>query len=164
MKYSRGILKTFDSSPWFREQDFTNSLVAHDYRKAIQLALSMEQPGRLLSLFNDVNSSRTAASPHSDEDASSVTGHPAVDEVIRTLPGTDLARLIRYVRAWNASSRTSDVAQTVLYAIFKLRSMDDITKAFCEEAYEKVLAKSQDAELAPDDPRVEPDVLLLYLK
>ncbi|EEB93619.1 hypothetical protein MPER_07693, partial [Moniliophthora perniciosa FA553] len=43
-----------------KEQDFQNYLSLHDYRKAIQLALVMAQPGRLLSLFKQVASSEEA--------------------------------------------------------------------------------------------------------
>ena len=115
------------SSPVHREQDFANYLALHDYRNAILLALSMAQPGRLHSLF--------AALP-SAEDASpaSITGHAAVDEVLRTLPLTDLARLLRYVRDWNAHAKTSAVAQRVLHAIVKLRPADDLSRAFDAEA------------------------------
>jgi U3 small nucleolar RNA-associated protein 13 len=66
--------------------------------------------------------------------ASSITGHPAVDEVIRTLAGSDLARLLRYVRDWNANAKTSAIAQNVLYAVVKLRPADDVAEAFGEEA------------------------------
>ncbi|KAJ7293063.1 U3 small nucleolar RNA-associated protein [Mycena rebaudengoi] len=55
----------------------------------------------------------------------SITGSAAVDEVIRTLGGADLARLLRYVRDWNAVAKTSIVAQGVLFAVVKLRSAED---------------------------------------
>ncbi|KAI0718943.1 U3 small nucleolar RNA-associated protein [Cerioporus squamosus] len=118
-----------------KEQDFANYLALHDYRNAILLALSMAQPGRLHSLFSSLPSSADA---HGDADASartpSITGHPAVDEVLRTLPGTDLARLLRYVRDWNAKAKTSAVAQRVLHAIVKLRPAEDLARAFDQEA------------------------------
>ncbi|KAJ7631251.1 U3 small nucleolar RNA-associated protein [Roridomyces roridus] len=101
-----------------KEQDFLNYLELNDYRKAIQLALSMGQPGRLLSLFKDIR----AAAAESGAESASITGHASVDEVIRTLGGSDLAKLLRYVRDWNAVAKTSIVAQGVLLAIMKLRS------------------------------------------
>lgn len=73
---------------------------------------------------------------------SSVTGNSAVDEVLRTLSGSDLARLLRYVRDWNPNAKTSGVAQGVLYAILKLRSVDDVIAAFTEEAHEGILQSS----------------------
>lgn len=113
--------------PPSREQDFANYLALHDYRNAILLALSMSQPGRLHSLFK--------ALPDPDAVGSqSITGHAAVDEVLRTLPGADLARLLRYVRDWNANARTSAVAQRVLHAIVKLRPAEDVVRAFDQEA------------------------------
>ncbi|KAF7303159.1 U3 small nucleolar RNA-associated protein [Mycena kentingensis (nom. inval.)] len=109
-----------------KEQDFLNYLELNDYRRAIQLALSMGQPGRLYNLFNDV---RKAGA----DEANSITGNVAVDEVIRTLAGPDLAKLMRYVRDWNASAKTSVVAQGVLFAVMKLRQAEDVMRAFDEE-------------------------------
>jgi U3 small nucleolar RNA-associated protein 13 len=84
----------------------------------------MSQPGRLFSLFKDVASENQPAS---------LTGNGSVDEVIRTLVGSDLAKLLAYVRDWNTNAKTSSVAQRVLFAIFKLRTADDIMQAFGEE-------------------------------
>lgn len=107
-----------------------NYLSLHDYRNAIQLALAMEQPGRLLKLFRSIQSE----SPESAEpQLPSFSGHPAVDTVLRTLADTDLTRLLRYIRLWNAAARTSAVAQRVLHALLKLRPVDDITHAFGDD-------------------------------
>lgn len=70
----------------------------------------------------------------------SLTGHPAVDEVIRTIGGSDLAKLLRYVRDWNTNAKTSVVAQGILYAIVKSRSADDVAAAFGEETREGMFA------------------------
>jgi U3 small nucleolar RNA-associated protein 13 len=107
-----------------REQDFLNYVALHDYRRAIELALSMSQPGRLFSLFKDIGSENQPAS---------FTGNGSVDEVIRTLAGRDLVRLLAYIRDWNANAKTSFVAQRVLFAIFKLRAVDDVMQAFVDE-------------------------------
>ena len=108
----------------------------HDYKRAIELALALEQPGRLLLLFKDIRSLAT----ENPEYEPSLTGHPAVDEVIRTIGGSDLAKLLRYVRDWNTKAKTSVVAQGVLYAIVKSRSADDIAAAFGEETRERMFA------------------------
>lgn len=112
-----------------------NYLSLNDYRRAIELALAMEQPGRLLSLFTDIRSQPTNGI---DQNSSppSVTGHRSVDEVIRTLGGADLVKLLRYVRDWNAKARTSSAAQGVLHAIVKLRSAEDVMRAFGDDAVE----------------------------
>lgn len=106
-----------------------NYLSLHDYRRAIELALAMSQPGRLLSLFKDVRSL----------ERSSITGHTSVDEVIRTLAGSDLAKLLRYVRDWNANAKTSAIAQTVLFAVVKLRTAEDVMNAFADETNEATM-------------------------
>ena len=112
-----------------REQDFANYLELHDYRNAILLALGLAQPGRLHALFASL-----ASGPPSPSSTASITGHPAVDEVLRTLPGPDLARLLRYVRDWNARAPTSTVAQRVLHAVLKLRPAADLARAFDADA------------------------------
>lgn len=108
-----------------------NYLSLHDYRNAIQLALAMDQPGRLLNLFRSIQSeSPDGAEPQRP----SFSGHPSVDTVLRTLADTDLARLLRYIRLWNATAKTSAVAQRVLHALLKLRPVDDIIHAFEDDS------------------------------
>ncbi|KAL4069834.1 WD40-repeat-containing domain protein [Scleroderma yunnanense] len=114
-----------------REQDFMNYLNLHDYRRAIELGLAMKQPGKLFSLFKDINSDVKQSSSTID---TIVTGHPAVDEVLRSLSGTDLALLLRYARDWNSNAKTSSVAQNVLHAIVKLRPVEDVVTAFSSES------------------------------
>jgi U3 small nucleolar RNA-associated protein 13 len=97
----------------------------------------MGQPGRLLSLFKNIRASAAESSTPS----ASITGHPSVDEVIRTLGGSDLAKLLRYVRDWNTVAKTSLVAQGVLFAITKLRSADDVMQAFGDEVHETALVE-----------------------
>lgn len=87
----------------------------------------MDHPGRLLSLFRSVRSSSVE---DDEQGAQSITGHLTVDHVLRTLPLPSLAKLLAHIRTWNASARTSGVAQTVLHAILKLRPAEDISAAF----------------------------------
>lgn len=109
-----------------REQDFINYLAMHDYRRAIELALAIQQPGRLLALFGDIRSAVLEQGSQSD---TSVSGNHALDEVIRTLSSPDLSLLVRYVRDWNTNAKTSGVAQSILYTILKLRPAEDISEA-----------------------------------
>ncbi|KAI0639931.1 U3 small nucleolar RNA-associated protein [Trametes polyzona] len=143
-----------------KEQDLQNYLALHDYRNAILLALSMGQPGRLHTLFASLTSDTDTDTSESSDPAApappraaSITGHPAVDEVLRTLPGTDLARLLRYVRDWNAHAKTSTVAQRVLHAVVKLRAAEDIARAFDEEA---AFTAAASAPAADDDTFEKP--------
>lgn len=104
-----------------------NYLAIHDYRRAIELALAMQQPGRLLALFGEI---RTAALDQGLPNDTSVSGNDALDEVLRTLSSPDLSLLARYIRDWNTNAKTSGVAQSVLYAILKLRPAEDVLEAF----------------------------------
>jgi U3 small nucleolar RNA-associated protein 13 len=102
-----------------------NYVALHDYRRAIELALSLAHPGRLFKLFKDVFSAAVG-----NPDATEATGHAAVDEVLRTLHPADLARLLRYVRDWNTRAATATVAQRVLNALVKLRPVEELMAAF----------------------------------
>jgi U3 small nucleolar RNA-associated protein 13 len=114
-----------------REQDFLNYLALNDYRRAIQLALAMEQPGRLLSLFQ-----RLRASPTTE---SAFTGDAAVDEVLKTLTGSELAKLLRFVKGWNTNAKSSAIAQVIFFALVKLRPAEDVMRAFANESKESQL-------------------------
>lgn len=105
----------------------------HDYRRAIELALAMQQPGRLLALFGDI---RSAALEQGSPNDTSVSGDHALDEVLRTLPSSDLSLLLRYVRDWNTNAKTSGVAQSVLYCVLKLRPAEDVVQALDHKAVE----------------------------
>lgn len=111
-----------------REQDFENFLSIHDYSNAILLALSLDQPRRLLTLFIQVRLSVS-------ENSTSITGSDEVDKVIQLLKGADLRKLLEYIKDWNTVGRTSEVAQMVLNAILKfhsaevvLKTLEDLTK------------------------------------
>lgn len=120
----------------FREQDLQNYLALADYKNAVLLALSMDQPRRLFNLFKGVSASRAPLDTSIAEDgvytghSQTITGNAAVDQVIRTLPLPELGKLLRHVREWNSTSKTSGVAQTVLHAILKLRRAEDVRAAF----------------------------------
>ena len=89
-----------------------------DYRRAIEVALSLGHPGRLLQLFKGLKG------------VSGVTGSADVDQVLQELTSSDLGRLLRYVRDWNTRASSAAVAQRVLHAIVKLRPAEDIAHAF----------------------------------
>ncbi|PWN51000.1 WD40 repeat-like protein [Violaceomyces palustris] len=126
-----------------REQDFSNFLTLKDYRNAIALALSMNQPRRLLNLFSNVANSRPEGDAATSvglllesalrgesmnasslsEDKSSITGLKAVDQVISQLGPSQLIQLLS----------TCGTAQTILHAILRLHPAQSIIEAFEDE-------------------------------
>ena len=104
-----------------------NYLSLKDYSRAISLALALDQPGRLFSIFSSVIS--TSHDDASAQRQKTFTGSVDVDTVIRNLSQPELAILIRRLRDWNSNVKTSTVAQTVLYAVMRLRSTDDVMGA-----------------------------------
>ncbi|KIR81841.1 U3 small nucleolar RNA-associated protein 13 [Cryptococcus gattii EJB2] len=111
------------------EQDFINYVALKDYRRAILLALSMSQPGRLFNLFSTVVKGRRRQ-PDLSQEQQTITGSKEIDEIIKTLPGIELVRLLKFVRDWNANAKMAPVAQVVLHAVLMLRSAEDILAAF----------------------------------
>lgn len=99
-----------------RAQDLANYMDVKDYRNAIILALSMDQPRRLLGLLRDIL----------NDDAQNMA---TLREVFKSLESGDIFRLLEYIRDWNAKSRDSDVAQATLNILFKTHSLADIMKA-----------------------------------
>lgn len=87
-----------------------------DYRNAIVLALSMDQPRRLLGLMREILS----------DDTDNIA---MLKQVFQSLESGDIFRLLEYIRDWNAKSRDSDVAQAVLNALLKTHTLASITKA-----------------------------------
>jgi U3 small nucleolar RNA-associated protein 13 len=75
--------------------------------------MSLDQPYRLLNLFNEVISNA------SDERESSILGLSEVDEIIATLTTPQLSVLLSRVRDWSTNGRTSLVAQRILHIILK---------------------------------------------
>ena len=97
-----------------KAQDLANYVDAKDYTNAVLLALSMDQPRRLLGLLRDILS----------EDQSQT-----LRTVLERLGEGDIFRLLEYIRDWNARSKDSDVAQTVLHTLFKTRTTAQILAA-----------------------------------
>ena len=101
----------------FREQDFLNYVALRDYKRAIEVALSLGHPGRLLQLFKELN-------------GDPVTGSADIDGVLRALASVDLVRLLRYILDWNTRASSAAIAQRVLNAVMKLHQAEDIARAF----------------------------------
>lgn len=93
-----------------QEQKLANYIYSSDYRSAIVLALSLNHPGRLLSLFTSVFASSI---PESRVQVS------AVEKVLSELDDLQLSTLLCRVRDWNTNVRTCAVAQRVLNVIVK---------------------------------------------
>ncbi|KAK7184097.1 hypothetical protein DPSP01_001263 [Paraphaeosphaeria sporulosa] len=94
------------------DQKLQNYAFAGNYREAITLALQMDQPGRLFSLFKSVVESETP-------DEGSLTGLIAVDEVVGNLADEQLYKLLLRLRDWNTNVRSAPVAQKILWAVVK---------------------------------------------
>ncbi|KZF24602.1 WD40 repeat-like protein [Xylona heveae TC161] len=95
-----------------QEQKLMNYIHAGSYRRAITLALQLNHPARLLSLFTSV----VKTSP---PEAGSLSGVLAVDTVIGSLSDEQLYLLLLRLRDWNTNARTAPIAQRIFYTVVK---------------------------------------------
>ncbi|KAJ5915156.1 hypothetical protein N7454_011268 [Penicillium verhagenii] len=105
-----------------QDQQLQNYIHAGAYREAITLALQLNHPGRLLSLFTTaINAADDLSLPEEERAlaANSLTGNPSIDEVLQSLDAANLRTLLLRLRDWNTNARTSRVSQRILYALFR---------------------------------------------
>ncbi|KKK17663.1 hypothetical protein AOCH_002487 [Aspergillus ochraceoroseus] len=105
-----------------QDQQLQNYIVAGAYREAITLALQLNHPGRLLSLFNaaiDAADDPNSDSSNKEDHANCLTGNPSIDKVLQTLDPENLCTLLLRLRDWNTNARNSKVAQRILFALFR---------------------------------------------
>jgi U3 small nucleolar RNA-associated protein 13 len=95
-----------------QEQQLQNYIHAKSYRQAITLALQLNHPARLLSLFTSV----VNISPPEE---GSLCGVKAVDEVLSSLSDEQTFTLLLRIRDWNTNNRTSIVAQRILWTLVR---------------------------------------------
>ncbi|PKY02146.1 small nucleolar ribonucleo protein complex subunit [Aspergillus campestris IBT 28561] len=105
-----------------QDQQLENYIRAGAYREAITLALQLNHPGRLLSLFQaavDAADDPHATEAQKSERANSLTGDPSIDQVLQTLDPENLRTLLLRLRDWNTNARTAPVSQRILFALFR---------------------------------------------
>ncbi|KAL4878509.1 WD40-repeat-containing domain protein [Aspergillus karnatakaensis] len=130
-----------------QDQQLQNYIVSGAYREAITLALQLNHPGRLLSLFNsavDAADDPNSTDVEKEERANSLTGNPSIDEVLQTLDPANLFTLLIRLRDWNTNARHSKIAQRILFALF--RSYPAST--FVELASSSIAKRSTDGRAA----------------
>ncbi|KAN0089785.1 WD40 repeat-like protein [Hyaloscypha variabilis] len=103
-----------------QEQELQNYIHAKSYRKAITLALQLNHPARLLSLFSAV----VNISPPEE---GSLCGVKAVDEVLASLSDDQIFLLLLRIRDWNTNNRTSAVAQRILWTLVRSYAASKLT-------------------------------------
>lgn len=94
------------------DQRLQNFMRAGSYREAITLALQLNHPARLLSLF-------TAVVGTYPQEKGSLCGVKAVDDVLIHLSDEQLLALLGRLRDWNTNAKTAPVAQRLFWVILK---------------------------------------------
>jgi U3 small nucleolar RNA-associated protein 13 len=94
-----------------QEQELQNYIHAGSYRSAITLALQLNHPARLLSLFTSVVTK--------EPEEGSLSGLKAVDEVLSSFSDDQIFTLLLRIRDWNTNARTAPIAQRLLWVLVK---------------------------------------------
>ncbi|PQE17821.1 hypothetical protein CJF32_00010983 [Rutstroemia sp. NJR-2017a WRK4] len=94
-----------------QEQELQNYIHAGSYREAIVLALQLNHPARLLSLFTSVVTGNA--------EEGSLSGLKAVDQVLASLSDEQIFALLLRLRDWNTNARTASVSQRILSTLVK---------------------------------------------
>lgn len=112
---------TANSARIEQDQQLQNYIRAGAYREAITLALQLNHPGRLLSLFQAAidEADDPENQTQKEEKESSLTGNPSIDTVLQSLDAENLHTLLLRIRDWNTNARTARVAQRILYALVR---------------------------------------------
>ncbi|KAI5865454.1 U3 small nucleolar RNA-associated protein [Durotheca rogersii] len=95
-----------------QEQKLENYEYVGAYREAITMALQLNHPRKLQSLFERVVNAKTP-------DPGSLSGLKTVDEVLGSLSDEQLFLLLLRLRDWNTNARTAPVAQRILWTLVK---------------------------------------------
>ena len=95
-----------------QEQELENHMHSGSYREAITLALQLDHPGRLLSIFKSVANTQKP-------DPGSYSGLKAVDDVLANLSEEQMYLLLCRLRDWNTNKRVSLVAHKILWTLTK---------------------------------------------
>lgn len=106
-----------------QDQQLQNYIRAGAFREAITLALQLNHPGRLLSLFTtaieEADGTVDADDDDTAEDKIILTGNSSVDTVLQSLDHDNLYLLLLRLRDWNTNARSAKVAQRILYALVR---------------------------------------------
>uniref|UniRef100_A0A1X7VHF9 U3 small nucleolar RNA-associated protein 13 C-terminal domain-containing protein n=1 Tax=Amphimedon queenslandica TaxID=400682 RepID=A0A1X7VHF9_AMPQE len=98
-----------------KEQQLLNLLQDKDYERAVGVAITLDQPNRVLKALTDILSS------------SGIHSEP-FHATIRSLNEEQLSCLLGYVKKWNTNSKYCRVAQSVLHVLLKIKDPDDLSK------------------------------------
>lgn len=95
-----------------QEQELSNHLRAKEYRKAVRIALRLDQPFRIRSIIEELL----------DND-----DKETLDDIVLKLSPDDLSKCLQYVRDWNTNARHSLVAQAFFRCILSHTKPEAIT-------------------------------------
>ncbi|XP_062227457.1 protein TORMOZ EMBRYO DEFECTIVE-like [Phragmites australis] len=113
-----------------RGQELENAVSDSDYTRAIQLALDLRRPHRLLDLFSHLCRRADTEDP--------------IEKTVLGLPRDVLRLLLEYIRGWNTKPKFCHVAQFVLFRVLRSFPPTDILEIKgISELLEGIIPSSQ---------------------
>jgi len=85
------------------EQELSNSLLQKNYKRAIKLAFVLEQPFKILSIFEQILEEGETAS--------------TIQDIVANFSPDQIEFCMQYIREWNTNAKHSLVAQIVLKSL-----------------------------------------------
>jgi len=91
-----------------KEQEFSNSLYNKNYKRALEIAFALEQPYRILTIFDDLYSQK-----HPDWEQ-------IVTQIISKFSLPRLETCLKYISSWNTNAKHSATAMKTLRYILSI--------------------------------------------
>jgi U3 small nucleolar RNA-associated protein 13 len=94
-----------------------------DYLKAAKLAFRLKQPGRLLSVVNNIlTSSQARDAVNSQADNALAVAHSTLARLVAGFSDAEKSFAFECMRDWNTTARHCHCAQALLHAVLANRS------------------------------------------
>lgn len=123
--------------------NFSESKVDPSLQALVQAGVLSSASARIIGNSSSQQENDSLVGPNS------ITGSSSVDQVIETLRPAQLRTLFTFVRDWNTSARTSQIAQLILHAILRFHSAEEIVSAY--QDFDKKVDARQDEEVIEEN-------------
>ena len=110
-----------------KEQELDNYVNTKDWKRAIIIALELDQPYKLLSLFRQLivrNNNNNNSNNNNQNDSQ----NPEINSIISQLQSEQIIKLLYRLRDWNTTAKTSEIAQYVFNSILHCIDIDQLSE------------------------------------
>lgn len=95
------------------EEQLANYLLRKDYKNAMLMAMSLQQPFRLFSIFDDILESPNPSNPEREHRTK------IIFEIFKSFTSDQVSTLLSYIKDWNTNAKHCSIAQSLLHLLFQ---------------------------------------------